>query len=94
MPERKVNSVSDYTEYPLGPLASGRIGEIVECPNCHKHALKVEDYKDLNSKEKESIYIHSEAELLLRRTVENGRTVETYETRENVCRIRPKPVAS
>ena len=47
-------------------LAPDRTGEIVECPHCHEHALKVEDFKDpmSGSKEKETIYIHCEGMVL------------------------------
>jgi hypothetical protein len=32
--------MTDYTKMPLGPLAPDRIGEIVEFPYCHEHALR------------------------------------------------------
>jgi hypothetical protein len=38
--------MTDYRKMPLGPVAPDRIGEIVECPYCHEHGLKVGDFKD------------------------------------------------
>jgi hypothetical protein len=84
--------MTDYRNMPLGPVSPDRIGEIVECPYCHERGLKVDDFKDpiSGSKEKETIYIHSENAVLHRR-VENGRTIEEYEIRTNTCRVRTKP---
>lgn len=84
----------DYRKMPLGPVAPGRIGEYVECPYCHEHALKVEDFKDpiSGSLEKETVYIHSE-NTVLHRKVENGRTVEEYEIITNSCSAKAKPNA-
>jgi hypothetical protein len=83
--------MTDYRKMPLGPVAPDRIGEIVECPYCHEHGLKVGDFKDptSGSKEKEFIYIHVESGVLIR-TVENGRTVEKVETVTQACPVRVK----
>jgi hypothetical protein len=86
--------MTDYRKMPLGPLGPGRIGEIVECPHCHDHALKVEDYKDSRSgsKEKELIYIHFEA-VVLRQKVENGKIVVVHESMMNACGNKIKPTS-
>ena len=86
--------MTDYTRMPLGPLAPDRMGEIVECPYCHRNGLKVQDFKDpaSGSKEKETIYIHAEGAAPVW-VVENGRTVETTELVTQACpaKIKPKP---
>ncbi len=51
--------MTDYTKMPLGPLAPGRIGEVVKCPYCGERGLELEDFKNpAISKEKETIYLH------------------------------------
>ena len=87
--------MADYRKMPLGPLANvlpNRIGEIVECPYCPEHALKVPDYKDSlsGSKEKEDIYIHFEDSVIIR-TEKNGRIVEEVQTIVNSCNAKTKP---
>jgi|SRR5271165_1971756 len=84
--------MTDYRKMPLGRVAPGRVGEIVECPHCHERGLKVEDFKDATSgsTEKETVFIHSET-AVMRRKMENGRTVEEYEIITNACRVETKP---
>jgi hypothetical protein len=77
---------------PLGPLAPDRIGEIVECPHCHEHALRVEDFKDpmSGSKETETIYIHCEG-MVLQRKLEGDGLVEEYLTTTKACPVKDNP---
>jgi hypothetical protein len=88
--------MTDYRNVPLGPYAPDRIGEIVECPHCHEHGLKVDDFKDAasGSIEKETIYIHFEDARLRLVEGESGKTVEEYETITNACRVKTKPTVS
>jgi len=83
--------MTDYRKLPLGPLAPGRIGEIVECPHCHERGLKVEDFKDAasGSKEKEIIYVHLEGGVPIQRE-ENGRTIEEIEIMTLACSRKTK----
>ena len=87
--------MTDYTKMPLGPLAPDRIGEIVECPYCHEHALRVEDFKDpmSGSKEMETIYIHCEG-MVLQRKLEGDELVEEYLTTTKACPAKDNPKSS
>ena len=88
-------ALTDYTKMPLGPLAPDRIGEIVECPHCHEHTLKVEDFKDpmSGSKEKETIYIHCEG-MVLQRKSEGDRLAEEYLTTTKACPVKDNQESS
>ena len=83
--------MTDYRKMPLGPLGPGRIGEIVECPVCHKRGLQVEDYVNPSSgsREKETICLHF-LEPVTHQKTENERTITSNEIVEHKCRI-PKP---
>lgn len=87
--------MTDYTKMPLGPLAPDRIGEIVECPYCHEHALRVEDFKDpmSGSKEMETIYIHCEGMGLQRNSQGDG-LVEEHLTTTKACPAKDDPKSS
>jgi hypothetical protein len=76
---------------PLGPLAPGRIGEIVECPYCGEHALQQEDYKNptSGSTEKETLYLHFDGSVLIK-SVKNGRDIEEVETIFIACPAKIK----
>jgi hypothetical protein len=78
--------MTDYTSMPLGPFREDYIGEIVECPYCHRHALKVEDYKQVSpfKHEEETIYVHSE------RLVPTSEGDELRATDACPARIKPK----
>jgi hypothetical protein len=87
--------MTDYTKMPLGPLAPDRIGEIVECPYCHEHALRVEDFKDptSGSNKMETIYIHYEG-MVLQRKLEGDGPVEEYLTTTKACPAKDNPEPS
>jgi hypothetical protein len=78
--------MTDYTSMPLGPFREDYIGEIVECPHCRRHALKVEDYKQVSpfKYEKETMYVHSE------RLVPTSEGDELRATDACPVRIKPK----
>jgi hypothetical protein len=82
--------MTDYRKMPLGPVAN-RTGEVVECPHCQQHGLKVEDYVDpaSGSKEKYFIYVHVEGGVQIR-DLENGRIVDRYEFGGIACPIKVK----
>jgi len=80
--------MTDYRKLPLGPRGEGRIGDIVDCPICHEHAVEVEDYTNpvSGSREKEIVYIHFDVPFPM------GPTKE-HEVGVNACRIRPKQLS-
>src|ERR1700691_1937966 len=91
------NQMTDYTKFPLGPLAADRIGKIIECPICGNRGLEIEDYVNpmSGSTEKETFCLHSDNPIPIEQ-IKNGRTVTVTHIVEVKCPIpksnnEPKP---